>query len=393
MTTASPAVANPRRLYRATSGRALGGVAAGLAEHLGLSPVVVRVAFAALTLAGGAGVVMYAAFWVFVPQREDGSGAGAAESRGQLLALAVLALGGLLLLNRIGWFSGASTVLPIGLALAGLALVWRQADEAQRARWRATAAGPRGLARLAGGAVLLIAGIAGFLATRGELGAAREGLLSTGVVVAGLAVLTGPFWFRMTADLRAERRERIRSQERAEVAAHVHDSVLQTLALIQKAADDPREVTRLARGQERELRSWLYRPAADAAVQFAAALEQAAAEVEEAHRTPVEVVVVGDCLADGPVGAVVAAAREAMVNAAKHSGAAQVQVYAEVEPEQLTVFVRDRGRGFVPSEVPADRYGVAQSVVGRMERNGGSAHVRTAPGEGTEVRLEMPRER
>jgi signal transduction histidine kinase len=195
----------------------------------------------------------------------------------------------------------------------------------------------------------------------------------------------------MTADLRNERRERIRSQERAEVAAHVHDSVLQTLALIQKAADDPREVTRLARGQERELRGWLYRPPPDAQVAFAAALEQAAAEVEEAHRTPVEVVVVGDCSSDPRLEALVAAAREAIVNAAKHSGAAQVRVYAEVEDDRVTVFVRDRGAGFDPAAVGADRYGLAQSVVGRMQRHGGTVEVRSEPGEGTEVRLEVAR--
>jgi signal transduction histidine kinase len=394
VTTAGTLAPEHRRLLRATGGRALGGVAAGLAEHLGLSPLVVRLAFAALTVVGGAGVLMYAAFWVFVPQQEDGSAAESTEGRGQLLALGALAAGGLLLFSRLGVISGTSTLLPLGLAAAGLALVWRQADEGQRARWRASASGPRGATRIGAGALLLAVGLAGFLAARGELGAARDGLASTLVVVIGLGVLTAPFWLRMTADLRAERRERIRSQERAEVAAHVHDSVLQTLALIQKAAEDPREVTRLARVQERELRGWLYRPAgstASADVQFAAALEQAAAEVEEAHRTPVEVVVVGDCPAGAGIGALVAAAREAMVNAAKHSGAAQVQVYAEVEPSQVAVFVRDRGSGFDPALVPADRYGLAQSVIGRMERNGGRAEVRSAPGEGTEVRLEVPR--
>jgi signal transduction histidine kinase len=166
--------------------------------------------------------------------------------------------------------------------------------------------------------------------------------------------------------------------------------VLQTLALIQKAADDPREVTRLARGQERELRGWLYRPAGPVA--FAASLEQAAAEVEEAHRTPVEVVVVGDCPTDARVGALVAAAREAMVNAAKHAGTPQVRVFAEVEPDRVTVFVRDRGIGFDPATVGADRYGLAQSVVGRMERNGGTARIRSTPGEGTEIQLEVPRD-
>jgi signal transduction histidine kinase/phage shock protein PspC (stress-responsive transcriptional regulator) len=389
VTAALPAPALHRRFYRATQGRALGGVATGLAEHLGLSPVVLRIAFAALTLAGGAGVVMYAAFWVFVPQRDD-AGREGSEGRGQMVALGVLAAGGLLLLNSLGIVSGSSSLVPVALALAGLAMVWRQADASQRSRWRASATGPRGLTRTLAGALLLAAGLAGFLATRGQLGAARQGLVSTIVVVAGLAVLTAPFWLRMTADLRDERRERIRSQERAEVAAHLHDSVLQTLALIQKAADDPREVARLARGQERELRGWLYRPAGGSGGQFAAELERVAAEVEEAHRVAIDVVVVGDCAADAKVGALVAAAREAMVNAAKHSGVAQMQVYAEVEPTRLLVFVRDRGAGFDPALVPADRLGLAQSVFGRMERNGGSAEVRSAPGEGTEVRLEAP---
>jgi signal transduction histidine kinase/phage shock protein PspC (stress-responsive transcriptional regulator) len=390
MTTTAGADPGFRRLHRVTGGRALAGVAAGLAEHLGLPPIVLRLAFAALTLAGGAGVLMYAAFWFFVPQQEGDGPADSTDGRGQLLALGALAGGGLLLLSYAGIGSASSTLLPIGLALAGLAMVWRQADEAQRARWRATASGPRGISRAVGGAVLLAAGGAGFLASRGELGAAREGLLATVVVVVGLAVLTGPFWLRLTADLRTERRERIRSQERAEVAAHVHDSVLQTLALIQKAADDPREVTRLARGQERELRGWLYRPPGDTDGWLGSALERAAAEVEEAHGVSVDVVAVGDCPADARIGALVAAAKEAMVNAAKHSGAESVQVYAEVEPGRVTVFVRDRGTGFDAGSVPTDRFGLAQSVIGRMERNGGAAAVRSAAGEGTEIRLEMP---
>ena len=391
VSSAVPVPAPHRRLYRATRGRALGGVCAGLAEHLGISPVVLRVAFAALTLVDGAGVVMYAAFWVFVPQHDDAAGEGT-EGRGQLLALSALAAGGLLLLNHLGVIAASSSLLPVALALAGLALVWRQADESQRSRWRASATGSRGLTRTLAGAALLAAGLAGFLATRGQLGEARQGLVFTVVVVLGLAVLTAPFWLRLTGDLRDERRERIRSQERAEVAAHVHDSVLQTLTLIQKAADDPKEVSRLARSQERELRGWLYRSPGDAGGQFAAALEQAAAEVEETHRVAVDIVVVGDRAADARAGAVVAAAREAMVNAAKHSGVDRVQVYAEVEPERLVVFVRDRGAGFDPALVPADRFGLSQSVVGRMERNGGSAQVRSAPGEGTEVRLEAPHE-
>jgi signal transduction histidine kinase len=237
-----------------------------------------------------------------------------------------------------------------------------------------------------------VAGLIGFLATRGELQQAREGLLSTVVVVVGLVVLSGPWWLRMAADLQEERRERIRVEERAEVAAHVHDSVLQTLALIRKAADDPREVNRLARTQERELRGWLYARVPDATpdLTFRSALEQAAGEVEEAHGIAVEVVTVGDCSSSPPLAALVAATREALVNAAKHAQVEDVQVYAEVGSERVEVFVRDRGVGFDAAAVPDDRYGLAQSVVGRMERHGGRAVVRSTPGAGTEVRLEVP---
>jgi signal transduction histidine kinase len=240
------------------------------------------------------------------------------------------------------------------------------------------------------GAVLIAVGLAGFLAARGELQAAREGLLSTFVVVGGLALLLAPWASRTLSDLQAERRERIRSQERAELAAQVHDSVLQTLALIQANAADPREVARLARSQERELRGWLYRPASGPVPMLSTVLEQAAAEVEDAHGVPVEVVHVGDLPHAGAVVPLASAAREAVVNAAKHSGASVVQVYAEVEDGTATVFVRDRGKGFDPAAVPADRYGLVESVVGRVERAGGTAKVRSAPGDGTEVQLQVP---
>ena len=373
-------------MTRPSEGRALGGVAAGVAEHLGLSPLVVRIAFLLLALSGGAGIAMYAALWVFTPQAE-GTRAASAADRVQLVALGALGLGGILLLQGFGLMSPA--LLPLLVVGGGVALVWRQADDAQRARWRS--ARGRGPLVVLAGAVLVVGGLVGFAATRGELQEAREGLLFTALAVIGLAVLSAPWWVRLTSDLRHERRERIRSQERAEVAAHVHDSVLQTLALIRKAADDPREVQRLVRTQERELRGWLYAPTSLAATAFAGALEAAAAEVEEAHGVRVEVVVVGDCPTSPRLLALVSAAREALVNAAKHAGVDVVQVYAEVMPGRVEVFVRDRGRGFDPGAVPADRYGIAHSVVGRMERNGGTAAVRSRPGEGTEVRLEAER--
>jgi signal transduction histidine kinase len=259
-------------------------------------------------------------------------------------------------------------------------MVWRQADEAQRSRWRATATGPRGLTRTLAGGALLAAGLAGFLAQRGQLASARAGLLSTAVVVAGIALLSSPWWVTMASDLSNERRERIRSQERAEVAAHVHDSVLQTLTLIQR---DPGDARRLARRQERELRSWLYPSVATGTL--ADAVDRAAAEVEELHGVRVEVVHAGDAPLDERAQALVLAAREAMTNAARHGGVDEVSVF--VEP--TAVYVRDRGRGFDLDGIAPDRRGVAESIRGRMERVGGTARIVTAPGQGTDVELHL----
>ena len=232
-----------------------------------------------------------------------------------------------------------------------------------------------------------------FLWLNDALRPARDVLLAVVVVLIAATLILAPWWLRLVRGLTAERTERIRSQERAEVAAHLHDSVLQTLALMQKRVDDPREVAALARRQERELRAWLNGRRAAGEETVALALESAAAEVEEAHGVPIEVVAVGDAPLDERAGALVAAAREAMVNAAKFAGVggADISLYAEVDPERIEVFVRDRGPGFDPAAVPADRRGVSESIVGRMERHGGRAVVHTAPGEGTEVELVMAR--
>jgi len=438
--------APPPRLYRRAEGKLLAGVAGGLAEHLRVEPLYVRLGFALLASLGGMGALLYLGCWAVVPQQPGpvaaGSpgGAGAAgtaattlatgvttgvpgdparpappggttdpdqasassRDRGQLLALAALAVGAALLLRQAGLGGQDRIVWPALVAGAGVALIWRQADEAQRARWAtmsprfpwmATAAGTSRFAvvlRLISGGLLVVAGGGTFLAGAGELQAARDGLLATVVVVSGLALITGPWWWRMAHDLSAERRERIRSQERAELAAHVHDSVLHTLALIQRHSDSPREVSRLARGQERELRSWLYRPAPGPAVTVAAAIERAAAEVEDTYAVTIEAVVVGDRPVDEAGAALVQATREALVNAARHAGVGDISLYAEVEPAQITVFVRDRGSGFDPAQVPADRHGIAGSIVGRMQRHGGTACLRSAPGSGTEVELTLP---
>jgi len=215
-------------------------------------------------------------------------------------------------------------------------------------------------------------------------------VLAVVMTVIGLALLTGPWWIRMVSDLGEERSERIRSQERAELAAHLHDSVLQTLALIQRNASSPREVTRLARGQERELRTLLY-GARTASGQLSEALRGAAGEVEDAYAIKVDVVVVGDAPLSERFGALVAACREALVNAAKHAGVETVSLYAEVEDSACLCFVRDRGSGFDPAAVDADRQGLRGSIIGRVERHGGQVSVRSSPGAGTEVEIRMPK--
>jgi signal transduction histidine kinase/phage shock protein PspC (stress-responsive transcriptional regulator) len=399
------AAAAPPKLYRAADGRVVAGVAQGLAGHLRLKPTTVRVAFVVLTVVNGFGILLYLALWAVVPQQpvvtaSDPAPRRTARDRGSAVALGVLALGALLLLRGTPVLGTNPLIVPLLLGGAGLAVMWRQADESQRDRWRQISlyggAEPKSrrsrwiaVARVAGGVILVAAGVATSVAIFGAWSAARDGLVAGFAVVVGLALITLPLWWRLGADLSEERRERIRSQERAELAAHLHDSVLQTLALIQRHADAPREVTRLARGQERELRTWLYRPEGRARSRFAAAVEAVAGEVEDAYAVQVESVVVGDAEVDDRLDAVVQATREALVNAAKHAGVTTVSLYAEVEPDQVTVFVRDRGSGFDPDLVAADRHGMRGSIVGRMERYGGKAAVRSRPGAGTEVELTM----
>jgi signal transduction histidine kinase len=405
-----------RKLYRSSEGRWIGGVARGLAGHLGLPVLWVRALFLVLTAFNGIGVLLYAVFWFFVPLGVGGVAeakeprdarswlAGKRPDKGQILALIALAVGTGILVDNLNLGAANRAVWPLLVIALGVALVWRQADNARKARWVEMSHGKRfwPLARAAAGAALVIAGVTGFIVVRGS-GSHLGGILQAALaVLVGVALIAGPYLVRMTQDLSAERLMRIRAQERAEVAAHVHDSVLHTLTLIQRNAEDPREVARLARAQERELRAWLYRPEGtgrdDEPATLAEAVRAAAAEVEDAHGVPVEVVCVGDCPLDERLVAQIQAAREAMVNAAKYGGgpaggppAEPVQVYAEVEGTKVFVSVRDHGPGFDLDAVPEDRMGVRQSIIGRMERNGGRARLRSAPGGGTEVELEMER--
>ncbi len=411
----------PRKLYRSSDGRWLGGVARGLAGHLGLPVVWVRLVFAGLFMADGLGALLYAAFWFFVPLGVGGVGGQRPPSlvttetspdgrrrivtrrpdKGQLVALLLMVVVASVFVGSVNLGGGAKIyLLPAVLVAAGVALVWRQADNARRARWVEVGRRRRTLTLLrAGAGVLLVtAGVSAIFVLQGSAAHLGSVLQAGLAVLVGITLLAGPYLVRMTQDLSEERLMRIRAQERAEVAAHVHDSVLHTLTLIQRNAENAGEVRRLARAQERDLRAWLYNPEGngkdedDEPATLAEAVRRNAAEVEDKHGVPIEVVVVGDCPLDERVGAQMQAAREAMVNAAKYGGeGGAVQVYAEVEGRTVFVSVRDRGPGFDLDAIPTDRMGVRESIIGRMERNGGTARLRAVPDGGTEVELEMER--
>ena len=389
-----------RRAYRPADRRLVGGVATGLADHLGVPVIWVRVAFIVGSWLQGIGVIAYLLLWRFLPlQTPDlspglesatrrglrrGRAAGPAEI-GQTIALGAVGIGVLLFIQSTGRGIDEQLFGPLLLAVVGVAVIWRQLDDVAWSRWMRQTRGWAFAARIAAGAGLVAVAGLYFLTKEGGWGAALNLAAALVVAVLGIALILGPWIARLIGDLGEERRERVRSQERADVAAHLHDSVLQTLALLQKNAGDPAAVATLARRQERELRDWLYGNDEQPGDSFAAALRATAAEIEDVHQVSVELIAVGDVPLDPDNVALVRAAREAMVNAAKHAGVQRVDVYAETDGRSVEVFVRDRGAGFDLDGVDDDRLGVKHSIIDRMARHGGSATIRTAPGDGTEV--------
>jgi signal transduction histidine kinase len=358
-----------------TEDRKLLGVSASLARQFNVSAAFVRIAFIVLTIAGGVGVALYGLAYIVMTSPEaaldptavaqeavaswrEGAGAG-------LIAAAI----------AVALHARWRVVLPIG-AGAATAIVMLRSGIARTHR-----------GRVGGG--LMVVGAVLVASALPSIGGVQSFAFALIVVLGASVLLFGPWWLGMARALTAERTARIRAQERAEVAAHLHDSVLQTLALIQRRAGDPAEVAQLARRQERDLRAWLNADETAAADTLHGALLRIATEIEEQHGVEVEIVCVGDRALDDDTAALAAAAREAILNAAKFAGAARIDVYAEASDERAEVFVRDRGAGFDVGAVPADRRGVRESIVGRMERHGGQAHVRSAPGEGTEVELTL----
>lgn len=398
-------------LRREQTDRLAGGVAAGIAARTGFDVTAVRVVLVVLTLITyGYGAVAYVLGWLVIPATGADASIGSkalTDKRGiaQALGLASLLAIGLVVASVLnaGWIT--SLAIPLIACPAGLVLIWRNAPPDEQVVLRRLAApllgvgggirDSRPVARLVLAAGLLAAGLVALL--RGhESYRVLVPLAGILLVIAGIAVVLMPWWLRIAKDLVDERQARIRAEERSEVASRVHDSVLQTLALIQRRASDPHQVVQLARAQERDLRSWLFDGRAPGSLDGQAAtiaegVRLIQQDVEAQHGMSVDAVTVGDCELDDDLAALLAAAREATVNAAKWSGADVVSLFAEVEPEAISLFIRDRGRGFDPDTVPVDRKGLAESVRGRLARRGGSATIRSAPGKGTEVSLSMPR--
>ncbi|HZR94337.1 MAG TPA: PspC domain-containing protein [Gaiellaceae bacterium] len=354
------------RFERVEHDRVVAGVAAGVADGLAVDATLVRLMFAFLTFASGAGIVAYLGAWALLPA----PGVAATTRRRRVVGAVLLVWSAIIALRGVGFSD--SLVWPLALVGAGFVIGTGAATFGLGAR----------RARIAA-VVLIVLGVAIFVG--GNTARHSSTVLAPGAVAVALLLVVGPLGWRLVRERDEERAARVREQERAELAARVHDSVLQTLTLIQK---DPSDARRLARRQERELRAWLYPDRAPTATgTLADALETTAAEIEELHGVRVEVVRTGDAPLDERTSTLVLAAREAMANAARHAGVEEVSVFLDAGPDGISMWVRDRGKGFDADAVAADRRGLSESIRGRMERVGGSARVVSAPGAGTEVEL------
>jgi signal transduction histidine kinase len=395
-------------LRRSPEDRLAGGVAAGLAARTGIDVTIVRIVIVVATvLSGGFVALLYLLAWLLLPAAGAESNIASkaiTDRRGIALAAGLVSLLIVVLplasVFQLGWLG--SFAWPVLLGSAGLVLIWRNSPDGEQAVMHRLAEPLLGLTaghrktwlalRILLALILAAAGLAA-LQSAHESVKLLQPLVGVLLVISAITVLLGPWWLRIARDLVVERAARIRAEERADMATRVHDSVLQTLALIQRRADQPQQVIQLARAQERELRSWLFDGRAPGSIDgdatFTGGVRLIQQEVEAKHEIAVEAVTVGDCELDDDLAALLAAAKEATVNAAKWSGATVVSLFAEVEPTEVSLFVRDRGRGFDPEAVPGDRKGLAESVRARMARHGGSAAVRSTQGEGTEVSLSM----
>ena len=371
--------------------RVIGGVAAAIAAEVGVQPIVIRASFLLLALVGGWGLVFYVVIWAALavasptrlsPYRPTVKAASAVHRH---VAVAMVVTGLVIAFLPLTSEVFGAVVWPVGFVLLGALIAWSRGHRDE--------GGLSTIARLVAGLFVAAGGVLAFAALRFNPLDAIVALVLAFAIASALALVAAPSLIRLARDLDDERQQRVRSDERARISAHLHDSVLQTLSLIQRA-DDPDRMGRLARQQERELRTWLYgqSPSSPDGVRLGPALERAADEVEEVHGVRIEVVAVGDSadLANSQISELIAATREAMTNAARHSGVERIDVFAERRPGFIDVFVRDTGVGFDPEQLEADRHGVRDSIMGRMARAGGRATIHSSPDGGTEVELSLP---
>jgi signal transduction histidine kinase/phage shock protein PspC (stress-responsive transcriptional regulator) len=384
-----PVVLSPL-LRRSVLDRLVTGTAGGLAERLRVDPIVVRLGFVLLSLAGGLGLFLYGLGFVVSSEPEPDAAAPDGPRRIRTVAIGAIVLGGLLVLRDLGVWFGDPIVVPATVAVLGSSVLGGRGAPGRRPAERRLDTVIRVLRAVVGFGMVGV-GTIWLVAAAGPFTISFGSIVLAAAAVAALALGVGPFVLRTIRQAAGERRERIRSEERAAVAAHLHDSVLQTLALIQRSDPSP-QVATLARRQERELRSWLYgRRIGLSHGRLGEALEAMAARVEEHHAVTVDVVAVGDCPMDDRLVAMVDACGEAALNAARHSGDTAVSVFVEVGPDRVEAFVRDRGRGFSPQDVGDDRHGIAHSIRARIDRAGGTTAISSRPGDGTEVHLWIPR--
>ncbi|MDQ0731331.1 ATP-binding protein [Arthrobacter sp. B1I2] len=431
-----------------SSDRVIAGVCSGLAAHMGWPVKNVRLGMVLASFAGGAGLVFYAWLWIMVPTADEAArrnarrpaspiapavsqptlgppmqgqpaqgtpsdggtsaGAGGSVAAGApagppwfrvhgmrygkeiLLGSGLLLVAGIMIAQLLGVDVSLGTLIPAAAVLGGASIAWMQLDETRRAglvdKTKADQAG--GWGRLAAGLALVVAGVLVMVSGSGSWEQTWLALLASVAVLGGVVLVLLPWALKFWRDLEAERAGRIRETERAEIAAHLHDSVLQTLALIQRRAGNEHDVVRLARAQERELRGWLFQDPGRESGQLSDRIKAVAAEVEDLLGNAVEVVTVGDAAMTEAHEALVQASREAMLNASRHGGGT-VSVYLEASDGKAEIFIKDRGPGFQLGDVPADRLGVRESIIGRMKRHGGSAVI-LSTGDGTEIRLRLP---